>query len=114
MIIKATKVIWIAFLLVVLTMGPVQVSQTALAETTISSIPVKSTTVNLTGVIKKIAVEGTCYQLVADDGQKYELIGKFPKIDGTRVQISGIEKTDLVTICQVGRPLQVKTAKIIK
>jgi hypothetical protein len=110
---KATKAICIVFL-AILTMGLFPAQLPTLANTSISSTHVKPMMVNLTGVIKKIAVEGICYQLVADDGKKYELMGKFPKTDGTRVHISGIEKTDLVTICQVGRPLQVKTAKVIK
>jgi hypothetical protein len=41
-------------------------------------------------------------------------MGKFPKIEGTKVQVSGITKTDMVTICQVGQPLQVKTVRVIK
>jgi hypothetical protein len=86
----------------------------ASANTSTDTTQVKSTTVNLTGTIKKLAVEGTCYQLAADNGKKYELMGKFPKIDGTRVRISGVPKTDMVTICQVGQPLQVKTVKVIK
>jgi hypothetical protein len=86
----------------------------ALATTTTGSTKVKPATVDLTGTIKKLAVEGTCYQLAADNGQKYELMGKFPKIDGTRVRVSGVPKSDMVTICQVGQPLQVKTVKVIK
>ena len=86
----------------------------ALAKPLTSSTKTKSATIDLTGTIKKLAVEGTCYQLAADNGQKYELMGKFPKIDGTRVRISGIPKSDMVTICQVGQPLQVKTVKVIK
>jgi hypothetical protein len=81
-----------------------------------NSQPVKarSEIVILTGTIRKLAVEGTCYQLASDDGKKYELIGKFPKIDGTRVQVHGTIKTDTVTICQVGQPVQVKSVRVIK
>jgi hypothetical protein len=86
----------------------------ALATPMTGSTKVKSATIDLTGTIKKLAVEGTCYQLAADNGQKYELMGKFPKIDGTRVRVSGVPKSDMVTICQVGQPLQVKTIKVIK
>jgi hypothetical protein len=86
----------------------------ALANPNTSPTAVKPITVNLTGTIRKLAVEGTCYQLAADNGKKYELMGKFPKIDGTRVQVTGVPKTDMVTICQVGQPLQVKTVRIIK
>jgi hypothetical protein len=77
-------------------------------------IKVRSEVVNLTGTVRKLAVEGTCYQLASDDGKKYELMGKFPKIDGTRVQVRGIIATDTVTICQVGQPVQVKSVRVIK
>ena len=75
---------------------------------------VSSEIVNLTGTIRKLAVEGICYQLTSDDGKKYELMGKFPKIDGTRVQLRGSIATDTATICQVGQPVQVKSVRVIK
>ena len=86
----------------------------ALANPNPNIVKVKSTIVNLTGTIHKLVIENTCYQLATDDGKKYELMGKFPKIDGTRVRVSGVPKTDMVTICQVGQPLQVKTVRVIK
>ncbi|WP_309743114.1 hypothetical protein [Chamaesiphon sp. OTE_20_metabat_361] len=110
---KVTK-IWISVLGAIWAMGLLVPLSPALANATTGSTKVKSATIDLTGTIKKLAVEGTCYQLAADNGQKYELVGKFPKIDGTRVRISGIPKSDMVTICQVGQPLQVKTVKVIK
>ena len=110
---KVTK-IWISVLGAIWAMGLFVPLLPALADTATSSTKVKSATINLTGTIKKIAVEGTCYQLAADDGKKYELMGNFPKIDGTRVRVSGVPKTDMVTICQVGQPLQVKTVRVIK
>lgn len=110
---KVTK-IWISVLGAILALGLLLPLVPVLADTATGSTKIKSQTVNLTGTIKKLAVEGTCYQLTADNGQKYELMGKFPKIDGTRVQISGIPKSDMVTICQVGQPLQVKTVRVIK
>ena len=75
---------------------------------------VRSEVVNLTGTVRKLAVEGTCYQLASDDGKKYELMGKFPKIDGTRMQVRGIIATDTATICQVGQPVRVKSVRVIK
>jgi hypothetical protein len=77
-------------------------------------VKVKSAIVSLTGTIHKLAIEGTCYQLATDDGKKYELMGKFPKIEGTRVQVRGIIATDAVTICQVGQPVKVKSVRVIK
>jgi hypothetical protein len=79
-----------------------------------TSTEVQPTTVNLSGTIRKLAVEGTCYQLVADDGKKYELMGKFPKIDGTKVRVSGVIATDMMTVCQVGQPFKVKSVRVIR
>jgi hypothetical protein len=113
MINKVAKV-WILVISTILAIGVFMPIVPTLANPSTSPTKVKPITVNLTGTINKLAVEGTCYQLAADNGKKYELMGKFPKIDGTRVQISGIVKTDMVTICQVGQPLQVKTVRVIK
>jgi hypothetical protein len=113
MMVKLAK-IYIARTMTVLALGVFLPLAPALANTTTSPIPVKPQTVNLTGTIRKLAVEGTCYQLATDNGQKYELMGKYPKIDGTRVQVSGTIATDVATICQVGQPLQVKTVRVIK
>ena len=77
-------------------------------------VKAKSAVVNLTGTIRKLAIEGTCYQLATDDGKKYELMGKFPKIEGTRVQIRGVILPDTVTICQVGQPVKVRSVRVIK
>jgi hypothetical protein len=71
-------------------------------------------TVELTGTIRKIAVEGTCFQLAANDGKKYELMGKFPRRDGVKVRVSGVVATDVATICQVGQPLKIKSIRVIK
>ncbi len=78
-----------------------------------SSAKPKPINVNLVGTIHKLAVEGTCYQLAADSGKKYELMGKFPKIEGTRVQIRGVVVMDTATICQVGQLLKVKAVRVI-
>ena len=79
-----------------------------------NTVKVRSEIVNLTGTIHKLTVEGTCYQLASDNGQKYELMGKFPKIDGTRVQVRGVITTDIATLCQVGQPVKVKNVRVIK
>jgi hypothetical protein len=77
-------------------------------------VKVSSEIVSLTGTIHKLVIEGTCYQLATDDGKKYELMGKFPKIEGTRVQVRGVIATDTVTICQVGKPVKVRSVRVIK
>lgn len=110
---KTTK-IYIAVISAILAIGTLFSIVPALANPSIRPAQVNPATVNLTGTINKLAVEGICYQLAADNGKKYELMGKFPKIDGTKVQLSGVVKTDMVTICQVGQPLQVKTVRVIK
>jgi hypothetical protein len=79
-----------------------------------SIVKIKPVVVSLTGTIHKLSVEGTCYQLATDNGKKYELMGKFPKIDGTRVQVRGVIDTDTVTICQVGQVVKVKNVRVIK
>lgn len=86
----------------------------ALANTDSSSTAVKPELITVTGTIRKIAVSGTCYQLAADSGKKYELMGKFPKIDGTRVRVSGVVVTDIATICQVGQPLKIDKIRKIR
>jgi hypothetical protein len=74
----------------------------------------KPTIVNLAGTVRVLAVEGTCYQFVGDNGKKYELMGKFPKVDGTRLQVRGVLATDTATICQVGQLIKVKGTRVIK
>ncbi len=74
----------------------------------------KPTIVNLAGTVRVLALSGTCYQFVGDNGKKYELMGKFPKVDGTRIQVRGVLATDTATICQVGQLIKVKGARIIK
>lgn len=85
-----------------------------LANPNSNPVKAKPVIVNITGTIHKLAIEGTCYQLAADNGKKYELMGKFPKIEGTRIQVRGVIATDAATICQVGQLVKVKTVKVIK
>jgi hypothetical protein len=81
---------------------------------TTATPPVKSENISLTGMIRKSAVSGNCYQFTANDGKNYELIGTFPKRDGVKVQVSGSVATDVATICQVGQPFQVKSIQVLK
>lgn len=74
----------------------------------------KSATITVDGVIKLVNVEGGCYQLQANTGQRYELLGKFPRKDGLQVQVVGELLQDTATICQVGQPLQVKSVKVVQ
>jgi hypothetical protein len=99
----------------ILALGTLWPSVPVMADTKLSATPPTQTaTVEIVGTVRKLAVEGTCYQLNADGGQKYELIGKFPKRDGARIKVSGTVATDMVTICQVGQPFKVKNFKLVK
>jgi hypothetical protein len=105
---------WIAIASIICSIGIFISTIPALANTNSSPSQDQPAIINLTGTIRKLAVEGTCYQLATDDGKNYELIGKFPKRDGTKVQVSGVVETDVVTICQVGKPFKVKSVRVIK
>jgi hypothetical protein len=98
----------------VLAIGLFLPSFPTLASAELRGEQVKPQVINVTGTIRKLAVEGTCYQLAADGGKNYELMGKFPKIDGTRVKVRGVIATDMMTICQVGQPLQIKSIQKIR
>jgi hypothetical protein len=98
---------------IILAIGIVIQALPTLANTE-SLITVKPPLVSLDGTIRKLAVEGTCYQFTANDGKKYELIGKFPKRDGVKVQVSGSVATDVATICQVGQPFKIKSIRVLK
>jgi hypothetical protein len=82
------------------------------ATTSPSEAPGQNVTVK--GKVKLINVEGGCYQLITTDNTHYELQGEFPKQDGLIVKVKGTLATDLVTTCQVGRPLQVKNIQILR
>ncbi len=70
--------------------------------------------VNIIGTVKKIEVSGVCYQLVTANGTQYELLGNFPHQDGVKISAIGTLPTDIVTICQVGKPLKVDSSKLVK
>jgi hypothetical protein len=106
--------IWTISINIVLAIGIFFPILPTLATPVPNAVQNQPVTVNLTGTIHKLAVEGTCYQLKTNNGQKYELMGKFPKIDGTRVQINGVITPDVVTICQVGKVVKVKSVRVIK
>lgn len=113
MITKPIK-IWIVLASIILAIGLLLPIVPALATPKSSPTQVKPQLVSLTGTIHKLAVEGTCYQLAANDGKNYELMGKFPKRDGVKVQVSGVVATDVVSICQVGQPFKIKSVRVIK
>lgn len=101
---------WVGFMAIAVVLFPLF----DLAVPPALAAPVKSPTTTVQGVIKLVRVEGGCYQLIAADGSKYELIGKFPKQNGLRVQVRGVLKPDMMTICQVGKPFQVLKVKVLK
>jgi hypothetical protein len=87
-------------------------SWSAIAATAPSQAPGQNVTVK--GKVKLINIEGGCYQLITTDNTHYELQGEFPKQDGLIVKVRGTLATDLVTACQVGRPLQVQNIQILR
>ena len=104
---------WITTASITLAIGIFIQTLPALANTE-SLITVKPPLVSLEGTIHKLAVEGTCYQLTANNGKNYELMGKFPKRDGVKVQVSGVVATDVATICQVGQPFKVRSVRVLR
>jgi hypothetical protein len=112
MLTKMTKT-WIAIAGIIFAIGLFVPNIPTLANTN-TSVNAKSTLVTLTGTIRKLEVEGTCYQLAANDGKNYELIGKFPKRNGVKVQVRGEISTDVATICQVGQPFKVKSVRVVR
>jgi hypothetical protein len=113
MMTRAAK-FYIAVVGTILTMGLCLPMLPTIANPQYSSTEIKPAIVTISGTIHKIEIEGTCYQLATDSGKKYELMGKFPKRDGMKVQVRGIIQTDVATICQVGQPFKVKSYRTIK
>jgi hypothetical protein len=113
MIARTTK-FYIAIVGMMLTVGFCLPMSPTLAMPNHSSSQTESAIVTISGTIHKLEIEGTCYQLATDNGKKYELMGKFPKQDGMKVQVRGIVQTDVATICQVGQPFKVKSYRTIK
>lgn len=64
----------------------------------------------LKGVMHFTDIEGGCWVFKADDGQAYELIGKDVKRlqkDGLRAEIFVRPRTDLASICMMGKIVEV-------
>jgi hypothetical protein len=113
MITKTAKT-WMAIAGIVLAIGLFSPTGSTFANTNSSADRVNSALVTLMGTIRKIEVEGICYQLAASDGKNYELMGKFPKRNGLKVQVRGSIEQDVATICQVGQPFKVKSVRVVK
>jgi hypothetical protein len=112
--IARTTNFWIAIVGLMLTIELFIPTLPTLANPSNNTTQIKPAVVKLMGTIRKLEVEGTCYQLATSSGKNYELIGKFPKQDGVKVQVQGIVETDMATICQVGQPFKVKSYRIIR
>lgn len=76
--------------------------------------PSQSSSINVSGTIRFVDVEGGCYRLETSGRGNFELLGQFPKSDGLRVRIRGKLLQDTATICQVGQPLQVESVKVLQ
>lgn len=103
---------WLIIIGIVLASGAIVPTASMLADRAPTSTQAKSAIV-ITGTVRKVPVAGNCYQLQAGDGKNYELLGKFPKRDGAKIQVTGTVETEMVTICQIGQPFKVKSAKAI-
>ena len=66
-----------------------------------------------TGTIRKSDLEGGVYQLVAEDGEIYELEGADPLLqkDGCRVQIEGSVDKNAMSFTMTGPRIKVKAVK---
>ncbi len=113
MIARTTK-FWIAIVGLMLAIELTIPTLPTIANPIASTTQIKPAVVKLVGTIRKLEIEGTCYQLATDSGKTYELMGKFPKQDGVKVQVQGIVATDMATICQVGQLFNVKSYRIIR
>ncbi len=113
MIARITK-FYIAIVGTILMVGLCLPMLPTIANSTYPRIENKPTIITISGTIRKLEIEGTCYQLDMANGKKYELMGKFPQRDGMKVQVRGIITTNVATICQIGQPFQVKSYRIIK
>lgn len=68
----------------------------------------------VTGTVFRSEVEGGCTGLRADDGKVYELLnsgGGSTIAAGARVRVTGLVRTDMATICQIGTPFEVLSAE---
>jgi hypothetical protein len=62
------------------------------------------------GTMRYVDVSGGCWQLEADDGRRYEVIGQNIgeiKRDGAKVELEVIPGGNLASICQVGEIIEV-------
>lgn len=73
----------------------------------------KRSSITVVGVLRYLPIEGGCYQIETAAGQKFEPLGDFPKQDGATLRVRGQLLTDVVTICQVGQPLQVESVQVV-
>lgn len=74
----------------------------------------KRSSITVVGVLRYLPLEGGCYQIETATGQKFEPLGNFPKQNGTTLRVRGQLLTDVVTICQVGQPLQVESVQVLQ
>ncbi len=70
---------------------------------------------SFTGTMHRLEIEGGCWQFVTDDGHKFEPVGGPADLyrDGQRAVITGVVRSDILSICQVGSILRVITARLL-
>ena len=69
-----------------------------------------------TGTIRKSDLEGGVYQLVAEDGEIYEIEGVDPLLrrEGSRVEIDGSVDKQAMSFTMTGPRLKVKTVRDLR
>jgi len=74
--------------------------------------------IRVTGVVLYLDVEGGCWQLRTDSGERYELRpGQAPStilVDGARVTLTLDLRSDLVSVCMVGRIADVAAVESVR
>lgn len=74
--------------------------------------------IRVTGIVVFVQVEGGCWQLRADDGQRYELRpGQAPSkilVDGARVSLILDLRSDLASTCMVGQIADVEQVESVQ
>jgi hypothetical protein len=74
--------------------------------------------IRVSGTVHFLVGEGGCWQLRAQNGARYELLPEQAPssvlVDGAQVVIVVRVRTDIITACNVGNPVDVETVESIR
>jgi hypothetical protein len=79
----------------------------------IAATPPPTPVITLQGTLEKVNVSVGCFRLKTTNGESYQLIGRYPKRHGIRLEVSGRFADDVVGTCQIGRIFAVRSARTI-